>query len=58
MTMLGAVAARAPAPQRAPLLEQAAALLGETRQVLLVETDRQRVTAAAAWVRDAMRPEG
>jgi uncharacterized membrane protein len=49
MTTLGEVAARVPGAQQEPLREQAAALLVEASQSLLVATDRDRVESAAGW---------
>ena len=49
MTTLGEVATRVPDAQQVPLREQAAALLVEASQSLLVAADRDRVEAAAGW---------
>ncbi|HZG66349.1 MAG TPA: DUF2254 domain-containing protein [Herpetosiphonaceae bacterium] len=49
MITLGEVAARVPLSQQEALREQAAALLVEVQQTLMVTADISRVAAAAAW---------
>ena len=58
MTTMSEVARRVPSGQRAPLRDQATALLAEARQSLAVPSDVTRVEAATGWLaeEDALTP--
>jgi uncharacterized membrane protein len=51
METLGEVASRVPETRQEPLRKQAAALLAESTQALIVREDMHRLEDAAAWIR-------
>jgi uncharacterized membrane protein len=55
MKTFGEVTARVPEDLQEPLRQQATALLAESRQVLIVMDDMQRLERAAAWIHEEIR---